>query len=429
MLANQEPNSSAQVDALARMASQAASLGRLEEAAQAWARVLALAPAHDRALGFLGQHARRSGDLQAARDFLERAERAQPRDPNIPLNISFVYRAMGNSEMEWAAILRALASDPYFGPALLCKGMYLERAGKRRAAAEVFANVLKILPPADQIPTALKSQIAHAQEVVRENTEKMEEFLRARLAHLRETHAGEKLQRFDECKDFATGRRKVYTQSPCMLHFPQLAPIQFYDDSEFPWLPKLEAATPEIREELFVLLREDSKGFEPYVNHPDDSPQTQWRELNRSPRWNAFHLWRNGIRQDEACQRCPRTAKLMEELPALDLPGFGPNIMFSCLAPHTAIPPHTGETNVRLITHLALIVPGQCYFRVGNETREWQEDKAWIFDDTFEHEARNESDKLRVILMMDVWNPYVTKAERELVSALLAGVREYYLSD
>jgi aspartyl/asparaginyl beta-hydroxylase (cupin superfamily) len=109
----------------------------------------------------------------------------------------------------------------------------------------------------------------------------------------------------------------------------------------------------------------------------------------------------------------------------LELPGLGPTALFSLLAPHTRIPAHTGSTNVRLVLHLPLIVPPGCGFRVGNETREWEEGKAWVFDDTIEHEAWNGSDKLRVILIMDVWNPHLTLAERDLVSELLTGLREF----
>ena len=38
-----------------------------------------------------------------------------------------------------------------------------------------------------------------------------------------------------------------------------------------------------------------------------------------------------------------------------------------------------------------LPLPDGCWFRVGNETRTWEPGKALMFDDTIEHEARNES--------------------------------------
>ena len=57
--------------------------------------------------------------------------------------------------------------------------------------------------------------------------------------------------------------------------------------------------------------------------------------------------------------------------------------------------------------------------RCGNEARACAEGRAWVFDDTIEHEAWNDSDHTRVILIFDVWNPFLSQAERELVSAMM----------
>ena len=62
-------------------------------------------------------------------------------------------------------------------------------------------------------------------------------------------------------------------------------------------------------------------------------------------------------------------------------------------------------TNTRLTVHLPLVVPSDCGFRVGATTREWIPDRAWVFDDTIEHEAWNLSDTPRAILIFDIWNP------------------------
>jgi len=82
-------------------------------------------------------------------------------------------------------------------------------------------------------------------------------------------------------------------------------------------------------------------------------------------------------------------------------------------------------TNTRFIVHMALVVPPSCGFRVGAETREWREGRAWVFDDTFEHEAWNGSDEPRIVLIFDVWNSFLTSAERDLVNVVTAGVQEY----
>jgi aspartyl/asparaginyl beta-hydroxylase (cupin superfamily) len=222
------------------------------------------------------------------------------------------------------------------------------------------------------------------------------------------------------------GRTKPFTQDPVLLHYPRLPAVPFYEREPFPWLPKLEAATDMIRAELQVALEAARDDFNPYIAYPKDAPVNQWGELNHSKRWSSFFLWKDGARQDGACALCPGTAALLESLPLADQPGFAPTAMFSALEAHTRIPPHTGSTNVRLLCHLPLILPGPARFRVGAETREWKMGQAWVFDDTIEHEAWNDADELRVILIFDVWNPYLAEGEKALVNALLSARKEFY---
>jgi aspartyl/asparaginyl beta-hydroxylase (cupin superfamily) len=124
--------------------------------------------------------------------------------------------------------------------------------------------------------------------------------------------------------------------------------------------------------------------------------------------------------------RCPRTAQLLKGAPQCDVAARAPTAFFSILDAATRIPPHTGITNTRLTVHLPLIVPPDCGFRVGSETREWVPGRAWVFDDTIEHEAWNGSDAPRAILIFDVWNPLLSLAERDLVRAATEVVGTYY---
>jgi aspartyl/asparaginyl beta-hydroxylase (cupin superfamily) len=235
------------------------------------------------------------------------------------------------------------------------------------------------------------------------------------------------LDRFEQCKDVLLGTKQIYTPQPTLLHFPGLPVEQFYDRAAFPQLAALEAQTDVIRTELVSLLQAEGAEFRPYVAHPHGVPLNQWAELNHSPRWSALFLWRDGKLVEESCARCPKTAELLKFSGMADIPGYAPTAFFSALEPHTRIPAHTGVTNARLIVHLPLIVPGQCRFRVGNDTRDWEYGRAWIFDDTIEHEAWNDSDKPRIILIFDIWNPYLSRAERELVSELLVAMRDFDL--
>ena len=415
-----------QIAELVRLASQAMQAGRLDDAARLWSQVRALAPDHPQALLHLGQHQLYRGDAAGARALLEQAAMADPANPIVPLNVATAYRALGDAHGELAALNRALSIDPYFFPALLAKAMHFERVGRRKDAAKVYKDVLTIAPP--QPEEWARKPLQHAREVVEENVRTLGAFLDGRLAATRSRYGRAELARFDECKDIMTGARQVQVQRPTMLNFPRLPAIPFYERRDFPWLASIEDATTAIRDELLVLLREDAAEFGAYVNHPDDAPLNQWAELNRSPKWSAYFLWSNGQRIDAHCARCPRTAATLGKAPMATVPGAAPAAFFSTLAPKTLIPPHTGVTNTRLIVHIPLIVPEGCWFRVGNETREWRPGEALIFDDTIEHEAWNGSDQLRAILIFDIWNPYLSEAERALVCELLTGVDAYYAS-
>ena len=127
----------------------------------------------------------------------------------------------------------------------------------------------------------------------------------------------------------------------------------------------------------------------------------------------------------ENAAKCPLTMNALAAAPQPDLPGRTPASMFSLLKPRTRIPPHTGSTNVRLVTHVPLIIPADCGFRVGNDTRQWVPGTAWVFDDTIEHEAWNNSDQLRVVFICDVWHPHLTPPERAMVTALMAGINAF----
>ena len=125
-------------------------------------------------------------------------------------------------------------------------------------------------------------------------------------------------------------------------------------------------------------------------------------------------------------RRLPRTAAAVERMPLLRLDTRAPNVFLSRLAPRTRIPPHNGVTNARVTVHLPLIVPPGCGFRVGGETREWVPGRAWVFDDTILHEAWNDSDDPRIILIFDTWHPLLDEAERAYLAAALRGYDAHY---
>ena len=121
--------------------------------------------------------------------------------------------------------------------------------------------------------------------------------------------------------------------------------------------------------------------------------------LTQDDRWKVFPFHAYGARADANCRQCPRTAEIVESIPGMT------TAMFSVLLPHKHIPPHVGPWKGVLRYHLALRTPADetaARIRVGSRTEHWRVGRSLVFDDTFEHEAWNDSDETRVVLFVDV---------------------------
>ncbi len=367
-------------------------------------------------------------DPAGALTLLSKAQAQSPDDIDVLMNRALALRMMGDLPGAIGALDAALTLAPYHFVALLSKASLVERTAGRKHAAAIYKNALKIAPPDQALNPGLLKAVQAAREAVRAEAVALQQYLRTETQPLRSAHADAPLGRFDETLDVFAGVAKPFPQEPLLLNYARLPAIPFHDRAAFPWLAQLEAATPIILEELQAILADPPAEFGPYIKYPPGAPVNQWGELNHSRRWSAYGLWIDGVRQAEACRRCPRTAALLETLPLMDQPGFAPTATFSALEPHTHIPPHTGSSNARLLVHLPLILPGPARFRVGAETRDWRLGEAWVFDDTIEHEAWNDADEMRVILILDVWNPLLSSAERALVTQMQAAWKRYFES-
>jgi aspartate beta-hydroxylase len=245
------------------------------------------------------------------------------------------------------------------------------------------------------------------------------------LAALRHSAGTDAIARIDRALARLYGESTVGPthplQQPSLLFVPGLPDQAWFERTQFPFLATLEAATDTIREELLGILA-DENDLDAYVDMPDTAPAAvMWKGLNRSPAWSAYHLYRHGERVDAHCARCPKTAALLESLPLMRIPGHAPEILFSVLKPHTHIPPHTGVINGRLTVHLPLIVPENCgALCAGDEQRPWRIGECLVFDDSFVHEAWNDSEQTRVVLILDAWNPHLSSAEREALATAIA---------
>ncbi len=406
---------------------------------------------HERACALLA-----AGDAAAARTLLENLVAQAPGYVAFWLSLAATLRRLSCRDEELAALERALAADPTHLVVLLQKAALLDLMHKPRSAAAVYGHALQTLGAGERLPPAVEAHVRHARRRVADNAAQLAAVIDARLggiapraaaaaARAADGHGdgaapragaeagaeeGDASQRrFDRCLDRLLGRRRIYQPEPTFMLFPFLRNEEFFARGRFPWLAALEAATPAIREELLGVLGADEAGIQPYIAFEPGLPLRQWQTLNHSRRWSAYFLWNQGRSVAEHAARCPRTVALLESLPQVDIPGRGPTAFFSFLDAHTAIPPHSGVTNTRLTVHLPLVVPPGCRFRVGGETRDWREGTAWVFDDTIEHEAWNDSDASRAILIFDVWNPELTALERDLVRETTVALAQYYATE
>lgn len=355
-------------------------------------------------------------DYDSARAFLESAIAAGASSVLVYSKLSAMCKAVGDLDAALVAIDNALALSPLDFPALLSRAVILDRLGDPNAGLE-YGNALAQMAEGDVVPPQWEAPIAHARRRRDEWRAKVEaDLIDTVPANLSSTERS----RVDRFISNRAGNTRHFHQEPSDFHFPGLPEVEFHDRADFPGIDELESASAEIRAEFDALIAAEAATMVPYIQYPERVPLRQWKALNHSRDWTAIHLLQNGNLVEANARHCPITMQKLARLDQPHVPTASPNAMFSLLAPRTRIPPHSGVSNTRLVCHLPLIVPPGCGFRVGATMREWRAGEALIFDDTIEHEAWNDSDELRVVLIFDLWPPSLSPAERDCVAAVLA---------
>ena len=380
--------------------------------------VLALDPENPFALNSLGMGALDTGAFVEAENLFRRAVDADPNEPALWINVAKAQRLQGNEAGELMSLNAALALDQRHFMALLRKAELLERTGERGGAAQAWSGVVQLAAQISDLPAGIAALVKHGQTYLATHGEALASAIDAGVQASREGLTENERRRFEAGVDVMLGRRRVYQNECHGVHFPFLPADEFFDRGFFPWMEALEAQTAAIREEFRAVVASGDAPLRPYVAMEAGTPENKWTPLDNSLDWGAMFLEEYGVRNEALAARCPATMAALDAIPRADMPARAPTVFFSLLKPHTHIPPHTGVTNLRTIIHLPLIVPEGCAFRVGGETRPWVEGQAFAFDDTLEHEAWNDSDELRAVLIFDVWNPYLTQAEQRLVKAM-----------
>ena len=180
------------------------------------------------------------------------------------------------------------------------------------------------------------------------------------------------------------------------LKYSRVGNPPVYDNIVFPWAAEVESEWHLIRAELDRLLtrKDELPGFHEIA--------ADVRAISADRNWKTFLICAYGVKSEEAIRTCPETWRILQKIPGLT------SALFSIFEPGKHLPPHRGPYNGVLRFHLGLIVPDhpdKIGIRVANRICHWQEGKALIFDDAYEHEAWNHSDEVRVVLFVDFAKP------------------------
>jgi aspartyl/asparaginyl beta-hydroxylase (cupin superfamily) len=184
----------------------------------------------------------------------------------------------------------------------------------------------------------------------------------------------------------------------------------FYDAAAFPWVAHVEAQWTTIRDELLDALAREQAPLEPYMDASLTSRPDQWKTL-------GLMFWT--LRSRANCRRFPRTWAALRDVPGLCA------VSLNLLEGGTTIKPHMGNTDAIIRCHLGLVVPEpapRCAFRVGSETRSWDEGRLLMFCDAHPHTAWNNSDRRRYILVLDVMRPEYAARRQATSARVLAAI-------
>jgi aspartate beta-hydroxylase len=188
------------------------------------------------------------------------------------------------------------------------------------------------------------------------------------------------------------------------------------------WFPagqRFAASWKAIRDEAMSLTRR----MEDVPRFHDIMPEQASISANDNRDWRLFMLKAYGVSFPENIAACPTLAGLLAATPEVL------SASLSFMAPGKHIPPHRGPFRGILRFYLVLEMPkladGEpaAILHVDGVDYRLNDGEYLLWDDTFIHEVLNRSDRVRAVLLLDVWRPGMPM-DMEVFSRLIAfGVR------
>jgi aspartate beta-hydroxylase len=378
-------------------------------------------------LSIVAQSEFSSGNLQEAASTLRKALEIEPHEINLNRNLGLIYNKTGDFKQSVKCFLSGIENNsehPEILLDVLLLGISLDKISNhlaRNVIEFVFSQsfqLSKAYMNKDELPLISEAS-SIANHIIRDGKYNEQKIALDELA----LGFGEddKKRLYDFLDVFHGIQPPHYAddlQRPTYHVFPGLDPVPFYDASDFDWTDVLEENFTDIKNELMDLYS-DASNVKPYIEGVVTG-DAGLDGLANSLEWSSIHLIKAGTRNQDLLNKCPVTQKVLTQLPMPVLAGNAPEVFLSVLKPGAEIKPHFGLSNIKLTVHLGLEIPENCAIRVGQETQSWSDGKVMIFDDSFEHEAWNRSDKERKVLIIEVWHPDLTDLEKQGITKIMA---------
>ncbi|MCE9579211.1 MAG: aspartyl/asparaginyl beta-hydroxylase domain-containing protein [Deltaproteobacteria bacterium] len=403
--------------------------GQLDGSIDQYRAALAVDPANVEAHVFLTQALMKRGEAAAAARHGELAVAARPARPELHEHLGRAHAALVRSPAGEAALAAICAELPGAYTSLLHLTRLREARKDARATILAYTRAIKLAQlagfwhAAASTPPWLREPVDRAHTVADAGRRVLFE---AVLAPIHAKHGPDAMTRVEDCLAMYVGLKPLAIadarQRPSFLYFPGLPIAPVFDRAALPFADAYEAAAEAIRAEMRGVL-EGGAGVEAFHGHV---PEERRGMLTEGGEWDAYFFYRNGQRYADHHAACPVTSSTLAAIPLDHVRDHGPEVCYSIMRPAAHILPHRGITNTRAVLHLGLDIPEGCALDVkGIEILTWQAGRCFAFDDTYEHEAWNRSDTTRVVLLGDIWNPYLTEAERDAIAALVAEIGDF----
>jgi len=409
--------------------------GNFDGAIAASEKALAADPKSQAALQFLSTLHFTLNNFADAAKHLEAFSKLNPASVDCWHGLGLAYEGCERADDALAAYRTAAALDHDNPYTYLFIGSVLEGQGEDLIAAQAYSFAVDLYPKVKLIPNN-----PDAPQALKFRAKRANDMLTKLGAEIREDAASVAEENFKGA-DFARFQKSIWRklsdgsapfddliQQPMAFYQPGLDFRPWFERGEFDWATRFEAEFDAIRAEMLAGL-DTLKDTKPYLEKGRNDPET-WGDMIDNINWSGLHFY-NGIeREEEAFKRFPHTAQVIDSLPLFKIRGTPVEVLFSCLQAGQRIPPHWGASNARVTVHLPLVVPKRNdgegpWLRAGHETRPFIEGQMMAFDDSFEHEALNPTDSVRVVLIVEAWHPALAEHEKKAIEESYAAYNDW----